>query len=70
MSTKRARNQVQPDIEPADVTGEQDVEGHSLAQTEFHRQIATSRTRESVEWTRLGQERKTAKGQTKGRNGR
>jgi hypothetical protein len=70
MSTKPTRNQDKPEVEPADIPGEQDVEGHSLAQTEFHRQIATSRTRESVEWTRPGQERKTAKGQSKGRNGR
>ena len=70
MTNKAVRNQDQPDIEPADVTGEQDVEGHSLAQTEFHRPIATSRARESVEWTRPGQERKSAKGQPKGRHGR
>jgi hypothetical protein len=69
MTRKLVRNQ-EPDIEPADDTGEQDVEGHSLAQTEFHRPIATSRARESVEWTRPGQERKTAKGQSKGRHGR
>jgi hypothetical protein len=69
MTSKPARNK-EPEIEPADVTGEHDVEGHSLVQTDFHRQIATSRTRESVEGTRPGQERKTVKGQSKGRHGR
>jgi hypothetical protein len=70
MTSKPARNQDEPKTEPADVTGELDVDGHSLSQTDFHRQIATSRTRESVEWTRPGQERKTVKGQSKGRHGR
>jgi hypothetical protein len=70
MTSKPARNTDKAQIEPADATVEQDVEGHSLAQTEFHRQIATSRTRESVEWTRPGQERKSAKNQSKGRHGR
>ncbi len=70
MTSKPARNQEEPQIDPADVTGEPDVEGHSLSQTAFHRPIATSRARESVEWTRPGQERKTAKGPSKGRHGR
>ncbi len=70
MTSKPVRKQEQPQIDPADVTGEKDVEGHSLSETEFHRPNVTSRTRESVEWTRPGQERKTNKGQSKGRHGR
>jgi hypothetical protein len=71
MTTERSVNdEEQPEIEPTDVTGEQDVEGHSLVQSDFHRQIATSRTRESVEWTRPGASRKIAKNESKGRSGR
>jgi hypothetical protein len=70
MTTKPARDQEQPGVEPADEIGEQDVDGHSLAQTEFHRQIATSRARESVEGSRPGHPRKADKAQSKGRNGR
>ena len=59
-----------PEIGTSDAPVTDDVDGHSLLQSDFHRQIATSRARESVEWTRPGQSRKQTKEQSKGRNGR
>jgi hypothetical protein len=70
MTTKPTRDQEQPAVEPADVPGERDVDGHLLAQTGFHRQIATSRVREPAEYERPGQTRKATKGQSRGRSGR
>jgi hypothetical protein len=70
MTTKPAGNKDPREGQPADVTGERDVDGHALPQTEFHRTIATSRVRESVDGERPGHPRKTTRNQPKGRHGR
>jgi hypothetical protein len=70
MTTKPAGDKDQREDQPADATIERDVDGHALPLTEFHRTIATSRVRESVEGERPGHPRKTTRNQPKGRNGR
>jgi hypothetical protein len=70
MTKKPAGDKDPREGRPADETGEHDVDGHGLPQTEFHRSIATSRVRESVDSDRPGQPRKSTRNQPKGRSGR
>lgn len=69
MTTKKTDKD--PARKPATGAGEiaadaADTEGHSMLHAEFHRQVATSRSREAVEWSRSEQARKQSKGKDKG----